>query len=303
MLAVILALTGAAAFGTADFFGGFAARFIGSLRAAWIGAMFGFIGLFLAFILLGGVWSTEALFWGALSGASGMIAIIFLYASLAIGPMSILSPIGALVAAAVPAVWDFIDGQQLSPFAYVALVIAMVAVWLVGFAPDKNAPRPTARGITFAIAAGAFIGLFMILLDRAPDDAGVLPLVANRTVQVVGMSIGVGVVTLVHWMHSKGLLGREGKPRADIAVGERGTLNWRKGVPFVMAAGLIDALGNGLELYALVEGNLSVVSVLAGLYPGATILLAAFVLKERIARLQYVGFVLAFIAAAMLSIV
>jgi drug/metabolite transporter (DMT)-like permease len=43
-------------------------------------------------------------------------------------------------------------------------------------------------------------------------------------------------------------------------------------------------------------------AVLTALYPAGTIILAAIVLKERIALLQYVGLALAIIAGAMLAL-
>jgi drug/metabolite transporter (DMT)-like permease len=49
-------------------------------------------------------------------------------------------------------------------------------------------------------------------------------------------------------------------------------------------------------------GELSIMAVLTALYPAGTIILAAIVLKERIALLQYVGLVLAIVAAAMLAL-
>lgn len=302
MLAVIFGLSGAATFGIADFFGGFAARLVGSLRAAWIGASAGLIGLLIVFAMFGGVWSPEALLWGALSGVVGMTAIIFLYASLAIGPMSILSPVGALVAAVVPVIWDFFAGQPLSLFAYGAIALALVAVWLVGFAPSADAVRPSARGLLFAVAAGVFIGAFYIVINLAPDDAGVIPLLANRTVQIVGTTTAVAAVSILHRLHARGKLGHDGPPRADVAVGERGQLNWRRAVPFAVASGMFDAAGNSLVLYGFVVGNLSVVSVLSALYPGATIVLAALVLRERIAGMQYVGLALALVSAAALAV-
>lgn len=301
MLAVLFGLSGAFAFGSADFFGGSASKHIGSLRTSWIATMVALVTLLIAYPFLGGMWSNEAVLWGALSGFAGAFALIFLYASLAIGPMSVLSPVGALVAAVVPVVWDLITGHQLSPLSYVAIVIALIAVWFVGFIPDEKAIRPSLRGLVFAVLAGTLIGTFMIFIDLAPDDAGIVPLIANRTVQVMITAIAVGAISLLHVLRSRGVFGKDGAPRADIAVGDRGALSWRKGVPIAMLSGFIDIIGNTLILFGLVAGSLSVVSVLSSMYPGATILLAALVLKERIARIQYVGLVLALIAAAMLS--
>lgn len=302
MLAVFFGISGAAAFGAADFLGGFAAKLLGSLRASWIAAACGLATISALYLVFGGNWSAESLLWGALSGFAGMFAIIFLYASLAIGPMSVLSPIGALVAAIVPVISDFLSGQQLSPLGYLAVLIALVAVWFVGFVPDPDAVRPRARGLLLAVAAGTCIGVFMILIDHAPDDAGMLPLIANRMVQTIGMSIAVAIASLVHLARKRGLLGGGRPARADIAVGDRGALDWRRALPFAVSCGVIDAVGNSLILYGLVIGNLSIVSVLAGLYPGATILLAALVLRERIARIQYLGLALAIVAAALLAI-
>jgi len=302
VIAVLFGLVGATAYGAADFFGGIAARSIGSIRTAWLSSSFGFLGFGIIFALFGGAWSSEAILWGAATGLIGMMVMIFLYASLAIGPMSILSPVGALVAAVVPVTWDFIRGEQLSLLAYLGIAVALVAVWFVGFVPDPNRVRPSARGIVFAILAGAFLGLFMIVIDQAPDDAGVLPLLANRVIQVSALTLTVIVVSLRHRFRSRGNLGGIGIAKSDVAAGEAGALDWRRGVPFAASTGLIDAVGNSILLYGLTIGNLSVISVLASMYPGGTILLAALVLRERIAPLQYFGLALALVAAALLAL-
>ena len=57
-----------------------------------------------------------------------------------------------------------------------------------------------------------------------------------------------------------------------------------------------------LFLVALRLGDLSVVSVLDALSPAGTIVLAAIILKERIAPVQWAGLVVALTAAAMLAL-
>ena len=64
---------------------------------------------------------------------------------------------------------------------------------------------------------------------------------------------------------------------------------------------MLDALANIIVLIGLRVGDLTIVSVLTALYPAGTILLAAVVLRERIARLQWVGLALAITASAMLA--
>ena len=65
---------------------------------------------------------------------------------------------------------------------------------------------------------------------------------------------------------------------------------------------VLDAAANAGVLLGVRIGDLSVGAVLTAMYPAGTIILAAVVLKERIARLQYLGIALAIVAAAMLAL-
>ena len=69
-----------------------------------------------------------------------------------------------------------------------------------------------------------------------------------------------------------------------------------------IACGVLDAAANALMLVALRIGELSIVSALTALYPAGTILLAAIVLRERVAAIQWVGLVLALVAGGMLAL-
>lgn len=303
MLTVIYGLSGALVFGSGDFLGGLAAKRMGSLLATGVAAVVGFFVLLIASLtIFPGVLSSEAILWGTISGVSGALAIMLLYAALAIGPMSILSPLGALVSAVVPVAFGLIGGEELAPVGYLALAVGAFAIVLVGFVPEKNAVKPTARGLSFSIASGIFIGLFMIFIDKVPQDSGVLPLVFNRITSGTIMFTAVAVMALLRWAHRRGLLGKDGKPRADIAVGENGNRDLRIGILIAIACGVVDAAGNTLLLLGIHEGNLSVMAVLTAMYPAGTVILAALILKERIAKLQFLGMVLAIAAAAMLAL-
>ena len=133
--------------------------------------------------------------------------------------------------------------------------------------------------------AGAAIGVFLVLLDASPDDSGVVPLILNRVVNALIMFTAV----LVVWL----LVRRRG--------GAWGPLT-RATLLVTVACGVLDVTANALLLIGVRIGDLSVMAVLAALYPAGTIILAAIVLKERIAVLQYVGLVLAIAAAAMLAL-
>ena len=287
MLTVVIGLASALVYGTADFFGGLAAKRIGAVLATAIAAATG-LALILALLpFVGGVWSRDALVLGAISGVTGAIAIGLLYACLAIGPMSILSPLTAVVSAIVPMVVGLARGESVGVLGGVALAIALVAVVLVGFVPERGAVRPSLRGVLMAIGSGLAIGAFLVILDAAPEDSGLVPLVANRAVNSLVMFSIVVVLVLLARRRA-----RPARPRADLVAGLR----------LAVVCGLFDALANVGLLWGIRIGDLSVIAVLTALYPAGTIILARLALKERIAPVQYVGLALAIAASAMLAL-
>jgi len=281
MLAVVVGVASALVFGAADFLGGLGAKRLSAIRVTAVAALTGAVVLIVILPFVEGQWSTSAVLLGMLSGVTGSLAIALLYACLAIGPMSILSPLTAVVSAIVPLTAGLIRGESLSGIGYVAIGIALVAVVLVGFVKEKNAVRPSLRGLLMAVASGALIGAFLIIIDLTPDDSGLVPLVLNRATSAALMFAAVGVLALLRRGSNSG---------------------WRPGLAFALACGVVDAVANAGLLLGLRLGELSIMSVLTALYPAGTIILAAIVLKERIAVVQYIGLALAITAAAMLAL-
>jgi len=166
-----------------------------------------------------------------------------------------------------------------------------VAVVLVGFVPEKGAVRPSLRGIGMAVGSGALIGAFMIIIDQTPDSSGVVPLVLNRA---VNGAIMFGVI---------GVLAVRGRRDARAAGTTPPTVHrWLPGLPFALACGLLDTTANVLMLAGIRVGGVTITSVLIALYPAGTIILAAAVLRERIAPVQWVGLGLALTAGALLAL-
>lgn len=300
MLAVAFGLLGALIFGAADFFGGLAAKRISALRVTALVAVAGLLFLLLAFPFIGGAWSTDAVALGALSGITGAAAIGLLYACLAIGPMSILSPVTAVVSAVVPLSVGLIRGEQFGPLGWVAIGVALIAVILVGFVPDSRAVRPSARALAMAVASGTLIGVFLVLIDLTPDDSGLVPLLANRLTNATILFATIGLIAVVRSRRQvTASTSRAFSSRGGTPVTSRGA--WRPGIRLAILGGLADATANLLLLLALRAGDLSIVSVLTAMYPAGTIILAAVVLRERIAPSQWAGLALALAAAGMLA--
>jgi drug/metabolite transporter (DMT)-like permease len=285
VLAIVVGLTSALTYGVADFFGGLAAKRTASVVVTAFAALVGLVVMLPFALLVPARPSFEAFLWGGLSGITGAAAIFLLYAALAIGPMSILSPLTAVLSALVPMTWGLLSGERLPWWGYLALGGVLVAIVLVGFVPERGAVRPRPRGIVYATVSGILIGAFFIFVDRAPDDSGLYPILANRSVS--------GSILLVVLL----VLALRARSRGTAAFpGLRGAFG------VIIACGVADAAANVLILVGLRMGDLTVMSVLAALYPGGTIALAALVLRERIAPVQWAGLALALGSAALLAV-
>ena len=308
MITVVLGLSGGLLFGASDFIGGLASRITSPMKVTAYSALTGLVLLSAITAVTGGVWSADAIVFGALAGVAVGTALALLYASLAIGPMSILSPLTGMISAIVPMTAGLIRGERLLPIGYVALGLALVAVFLIGFSPEKTATRPTLRGLATATGAGVMFGVFLILIDLTPPESGLIPLVFSRAANATIMGLAILAVVVLGRARNR-IPARWQAGRADaippalrLLRDKPGASGWVVGARLAIACGIIDTTANTLQLLGLRSGDLSVMSVLNAMYPAGTIILAAIVMRERITRLQAVGLVLALAAAGMFAL-
>ncbi|MGR3933586.1 EamA family transporter [Streptomyces sp. BRA346] len=277
MIALLLALGSSLAYGCADFLGGLGARKAHVLRTVMIAAPASLAIELLLWPLLGASFSPGALGWGAASGVASAAVFALLYRTLAIGPMNVLSPLTALVSAALPVAVGLLQGERLGAAGLVGLPLALLAVVLVSAGHGAGAARPSRTALLLAFGAGAAIALQLVFLHQAPSDSGVAPLLVGRAVS--------SVITLT----AAGLLRRTLGPE-------------RPAYAMSAAAGMLDSLANLLFLLASRSGDLAVVAVITALYPAGTVLLARGVLAERIHRGQLVGLGTAAVAVSLLAL-
>ncbi|MER6568842.1 EamA family transporter [Streptomyces sp. NPDC001093] len=277
MIALLLALGSSLAYGCADFLGGLGARKAHVLRTVMVAAPASLAVELLLWPVLGASFSAGALAWGAASGVASAAAFALLYRTLAIGPMNVLSPVTALVSAALPVAVGLLQGEQLTIAGLVGLPLALLAVVLVSAGHAAGSARPSRTALMLAVGAGAAIALQLIFLHQAPHDSGVAPLITGRAVS--------SAVTLA----AAGLLRRRlGSERPAYGMSA--------------AAGVLDSVANLLFLLAARSGDLTVVAVITALYPAGTVLLARGVLAERIHRGQLVGLGTAALAVSLLAL-
>lgn len=277
MIAVLLALGSSLAYGCADFLGGLGARKAHVLRTVMIAAPASLAVELLLWPVLGASFDAGALGWGAASGVASAAAFALLYRTLAIGPMNVLSPVTALVSAALPVGVGLLQGEHLGFAGLLGLPLALTAVVLVSAGHGAGSARPSNTALLLALGAGAAIALQLVFLDHAPSDSGVAPLIVGRAVS--------SAVTLA----AAGLMYRRlGPERPAYAVSA--------------AAGVLDSVANLLFLLAARSGDLAVVAVITALYPAGTVLLARGVLAERVHRGQLAGLATAAVAVSLLAL-
>lgn len=277
MIALLLALGSSLAYGCADFLGGLGSRKAHVLRTVMIAAPASLAVELLLWPFFGASFSAGALGWGAASGVASAAAFALLYRTLAIGPMHVLSPVTAVVSAALPVGVGLLQGEHLGVAGLVGLSLALVAVVLVSAGHGAGSARPSRTALLLALSAGAAIAVQLIFLNQAPSDSGVAPLIVGRAVS--------SAVTLA----AAGLMYRKlGSERPAYAMSA--------------AAGVLDSVANLLFLLAARSGDLTVVAVITALYPAGTVLLARSVLAERIHRGQLVGLGTAAVAVSLLAL-
>lgn len=294
MLTIVLGFATSLVYGFADFFGAIASKRISAVLVTFLSGLTGLLFLLSLSPTLGASFDSKTLFWGIASGVASAVAMSCLYASLAIGPISIVSPLGAVVSAIVPAIVGFFLGDRFSALGWVAIAVILVAVVLVGFIPGEDVRLPSSRGLLLGVAAGAGIGVVLICLNAAPHESGLGPVILLR-----GVSAALLGITMILRLLTK---------RRSTEATSREPL-FAKSLPIkfwaaVAVAGLFDSSANVFFLLAsrVPGGTLTVVSVLTALYPLGTIILARVFLKEKIALIQQLGILLALGGSALLAL-
>lgn len=268
MVAVALALGASISWGVADFLGGLKSRRLHVLTVLLLSQAVGML-LVGALVAVRGEGPPDArfLFFGALAGLSGLIGLSAFYRGLAVGAMSVVAPISA-TGAAIPVAVGVATGDRPSEIQAVGLVLALVGVVVASREEGPAGSRRLAAGTGLALAAAAGFGGFFVGMDAASDGGVLWALLAAR---VFDVALLAAVAVLL----------RPGHPTSA-----RDTRD-------IVAVGCFDVAANALFALASTEGLVSLVAVLASLYPVVTILLARAVLGERVRRSQAIGVALA----------
>lgn len=270
-----LALASAGLWGTADFAGGLVSRRLPPVAVVACSQAFGLLFVGVAALITGAYAApVDWVLWAVLAGASGSLALVLFYAALSAGTMGVVSPIAAL-GAVVPVLLGLLAGERPSALQVAGIVVALLGAAAASGPELSGAGR--ARPVVLAALAGLGFGLALYLIGRGAESSTLMTLVGMRATSVAAF-----VVVAIAARTTGGVAARD--------------------LPSLAAIGAADAGANLAFGVASTLGLLSVTAVLGSLYPVFTVLLARFVLRERLRRVQQAGVMAALGGVVLLSV-
>lgn len=276
MAAVLLALAASASWGVSDFLGGLKTRAAPVLTVLSVSQPAGLV-------LLGAIvlvrWQSPPhglpILWAVLAGIGGAVGIGALYQGLAVGSMGIVAPITS-TSPLIPLTVGLARGERPSAIQLVGIGVAIVGVAFAGWEPGApGARRRLSTGAGLALLAAVAFGSSQVALQSAAADD---PYWATFILRIASSLLVLAAL----------LRFRPGRGRAGMWI-------------VLIAIGLLDSAATELFAVATTKGLLSVVAVLASLYPVLVAILARVVLHERLTAVQRGGAVAAVAGAAAIS--
>jgi drug/metabolite transporter (DMT)-like permease len=295
-LGIPLGLSSGLCWGAADFFGGIQSRRLPALTVAFWSQLAGALGLAVALgIEVAGPAGSgfgssldPGVAWGLAAGVGSGCALVLFYRGLAEGTMSVVAPISAC-GAVVPVAAAVLTGDQPGALAALGILAAITGVVLVSrprpHPPATGTPARSGRVVAMALGSALGFGLFYVFVDAGTAAAGTSGSQSSPLWVIAGARMSSLAI-----LSTIALLSR------------RSALRWPgRRIGAVALVGIGDTGANLLFAYAATTGNLAVVGVLGSLYPVATVILARWLLGERLSGGQNAGVVLALTGVGLLA--
>ena len=273
MFAAALALAAAASWGVGDFFGGLKSRSLNPVAVLIVAQPIGLTLLAIWVAVRGQGPPGSSVLWACLAAVLGTTGLIAFYKGMAAGALSIVAPIAG-AGAAIPVIWGLAHGDHPSGYQELGFATALIGIVLASFERRPEAAR-LAAGVGWAAIAMLAFGAYYIPMHEASHGDFLWAAFVFRLTSTTLIAAA--------WL----VLRPPNAHRADL--------------PVLASIGILDTGGNVFFAAASAKGLVSVVSILASLYPVVTVLLARAVLNERVHRSQELGIVLALAGIVLIS--
>ena len=213
---------------------------------------------------------------GGLAGLFGMSGAAFLYAGMKKAAYVTVIPVSGVAGALFPVLWGLIDGDSLSALQILGILVGLISIALASGVSLQTFKGPIA-GLRDGILAGLGFGGFYIVIENTSNDTEPWGAVASRFFPLL---IIIFILFLIN-----------DKPKPS-----------KEALPFIVGSGLSNACASTCFLLAVNRGLLSITSLLSALYPAITVVLAHFLINEKMTRTQVFGVIAAIFSMASITI-
>jgi len=282
---VIYGLVAALGWGLADFGGAVVGRRIGSLATVIVSQTF--TTAVMTVVLIAGGHSLAPLgpYLGfvLLNGLAAAAAYITHYRALELGPVSVVSPVGATYAVVGVALAIVVLGEHPGTLALVGGAVTVMGVMLASTdlrAVEATVHKQRPPGLPWAIASAILFGIGGFLLGYLSKRVGwVTGLWASRTAQFVAF-----------WIF------------AAFRRPDGSGIGWNRATMGAVGVGLADLLGVVAFASGAAAGYLSIVLAASAVFPLIVVALSIAYLHERPVPNQYAGIALVVVGLLMLGL-
>jgi drug/metabolite transporter (DMT)-like permease len=276
VLAALLALGASVAWGTGDFLGGLKSRMLAPLAVLAVAQPVGLALILVIALLHWEPWPGESPLWAAPAALLGTLGLVAFYRGMAAGAISLVAPIAA-TGALIPVAFGLATGERPSALQLAGIALAVGGAVVTSYEPaSESRPARLTAGIGWAVLAAIAFGGYFIPMHAASEDDFVW---ATLVFRITSFSLVLLAVLL--------LRPRLARAPRDLAV--------------LACIGVADTSGNVFFAAASSQGLVSVVSVLASLYPVVTVVLARLYLRERVTRVQEGGATATLVGVVLVS--
>jgi drug/metabolite transporter (DMT)-like permease len=278
VFAIALGLAASVSWGVGDFLGGLQSRRM-PVVAVVLGSQLAGLALVAAIVGVRGTAPPggDFLLYAVTSSIGGIVGLTAFYKALSIGAMGVVAPLSS-TAAVIPLVVGLAGGDSLNALQASGIALAIAGVVLASreASDEAKASKAIARGAGLALISAVGFGCFFVTIAKASDADVMWAVCVNRTVSALLLTAALLIT----------------RPEIGLKV---------RDMRILALVGVLDTGANGFFALASTKGLVSVVAVLASLYPIVTVVLARVVLKERLQVVQRIGALAALAGVALIS--
>ncbi len=221
-------------------------------------------------------WTLRDVVLGTLSGITLSAGLVLLYRGYTVARMGIVAPTTSVLLAAVPVLFDLVQGRTPSTLAACGMALGLAALVLTTY--QRGGMGSVRIGVLLGVGAGLLFGIAFTLVSETSDAAGMSPVLTQRLA-------GLLFLVVLQPFDKAPMLALRAPARM-----------W--GIGAGLAAGVATA---SLKL-GYIKGSAGPVSVAASQFATTAVVLSVIFNKERLRSWQAIGVAASGVGVALMAL-